>query len=153
MGRRQDVWAMTKDQKDSLIRRLFDYAFNRGNLAILEELLTPDSITHLQTSGFPNNHTGFKQLIASLRLAFPDLHCTVEDEIEEKDKLAALWTMRGTHKGSFLGNPPTGRSIVVQGIIFARTADGRIVEDWILVDQLGVLQQLGLVPPTRNKEI
>ena len=141
---------MTKDQKDSLIRRLFDDAFNRGKLAILEELLTPDSITHLQTSGFPNNRTGFKQLIASLRLAFPDLHCTVEDEISEGEKLASHWTMRGTHKGFFMGSQPTGRLINVQGLIFAHTADGRIVEGWILIDQMGMLQQLGMVPPQRG---
>ena len=150
MGRRLDVWAMTKDQKDSLIRRLFDYAFNRGNLAILEELLTPDSITHLQTSGFPNNHTGFKQLIASLRLAFPDLHCTVEDEIEEKDKLAALWTMCGTHKGSLFGNQPTSRLVEVRGFILAHTVNGRITEHWLMIDQMGMLQQLGIVPPPRG---
>ncbi len=55
--------------------------------------------------------------------------------------------MRGTHKGLFLGNPPTGRPIMVQGIIFARTENGQIVEDWTLTDQLSILQQLGLVPP------
>jgi steroid delta-isomerase-like uncharacterized protein len=81
------------------------------------------------------------------RTAFPDLQCTVEDEIREGDQFAAHWTMRGTHKGSFLGNPPTGRPVVVQGIIFARTDNGRIVEDWTLLDQLGILQQLGIVPP------
>ncbi len=84
------------------------------------------------------------------RSAFPDLHCTVEDEIGEGDKLAAHWTMRGTHKGPFLGNPPTNRPIVVQGISFARTENGRIVEDWTLVDQMSILQQLGLIPPPRH---
>ncbi len=79
--------------------------------------------------------------------AFPDLQCTVEDEIYVGDQFAAHWTMRGTHNGSFLGNPPTGRRVMVQGLIFARTAHGRISEAWTLIDQMGILQQLGLVPP------
>jgi steroid delta-isomerase-like uncharacterized protein len=137
----------------SLVQRIFDQAVNHGDLTIVDELVAADCVTHTLSWGMPGSRTGLKQLIATFRTAFPDLSCTVEDEIREGDKFAAHWTMRGTHKGSFLGNPSTGRSIVVQGIIFARTADGRIVEDWILVDQLGVLQQLGLVPPTRNKEI
>ena len=94
---------------------------------------------------------GFKQLIATFRLAFPDLHCTVEDEIYERDRVAAHWTMRGTHQGSFLGNPPTGRPITVQGIIFARLRNGQIVENWTLVDQMGMLQQLGIIPPARSR--
>jgi predicted ester cyclase len=64
--------------------------------------------------------------------------------------LAALWTMRGTHKGLFMGNQPTGRPVEVQGIIFAHISNGRIVEDWTLVDQMGILQQLGIVPPPRG---
>ena len=138
---------MPAGQPDTLIHLIFDEAFNQGNLAAVEDLLAPDSISHITAWGLPNNRMGLKQLIASFRLAFPDLHCTVEDEIREGDKFAAHWTMRGTHKGSFLGNPPTGRPVEVQGIIFARTENGRIVEDWTLIDQLGILQQIGLVPP------
>lgn len=70
-------------------------------------------------------------MIIMFRTAFPDLHCIVEDEINEGHKSAAHWTMRGTHQGPFLGNPPTGRPIIVQGIIFAHIENGRITEDWI----------------------
>ena len=131
----------------SIIQRIFDKAFNEGNLAVVDELLSPDHLAHNAFGGAPNGPQGLKWLIVMFRTAFPDLKCNVEDEIREGDKFAARWTMRGTHKGSFLGNPPTGRPVVVQGIIFARTENGRIVEDWLLIDQLGILQQLGLVPP------
>jgi steroid delta-isomerase-like uncharacterized protein len=134
----------------SLVQRIFDQAFSQGDLAVVDELVAADGLTHALSWATPGSRIGLKRLIAAFRAAFPDLHCTVEDEIREGDKFAAHWTMRGTHKGSFLGNPPTGRSIVVQGIIFARTAEGRIVEDWILVDQMGMLQQLGIVPPPRG---
>lgn len=150
MGRRQDVWAMTKNQKDSLILRIFDYAFNQGNLAIVDELVSVDSPTHIPGWGMPANRLGVKQMIANLRAAFPDLHCTVEDEIDGESKSAAIWTLRGTHKGSFLGNSPTGRQIEVQGFIFALIANKQITESWLLIDQMTMLQQIGVVPPPRG---
>jgi steroid delta-isomerase-like uncharacterized protein len=139
---------MPASQSDPLIRRIFEQAFNQGSLAVMDELLSPD---HDAFSSSPNSSRGLKRLIATYRTAFPDLHCTLEAEIREGDQLAAHWTMRGTHKGSFLGNPPTGKRVEVHGIIFARTENGRIVEDWTLIDQLSILQQLGLVPPLRGK--
>ncbi len=138
---------MSTDRSNSLIRRIFEEAFNQGNLAVVDELLSPDHFAHTAFGGAPNGPGGLKWLIAMFHSAFPDLQCTIEDEIREGNKLAAHWTIRGTHKGSFLGNPPTGRSVKVQGIIFARTENGRMVEDWTLIDQIGILRQLGLVPP------
>ena len=139
-----------KIRTDSLICRIFEEAFNQGNLAVVDELLSPDHLTHNAFGGAPNGPQGLKWLIAMFRTAFPDLKCAVGDEIREGDKFSAHWTMRGTHKGSFLGNPPTGKPVVVQGIIFARTENGRIAEDWTLIDQMGILQQLGLIPPSRG---
>jgi steroid delta-isomerase-like uncharacterized protein len=140
---------MATTQTKSPIRIVFDKAFNQGNLAIVDEVLTPNHFTHTTFGGAPNGPQGLKWLIAILRTAFPDLQCTVEDEIREGDKVAAHWTMRGTHKGLFLGNPPTGKQVEVQGIIFARIENDRIIEDWTLTDQMGLLQQLGIVPPPR----
>jgi steroid delta-isomerase-like uncharacterized protein len=134
-------------QSKSIIHRVFGEAFNQGNLAAIDELVAPNSISHHFSWGMPANRMGFKQLITTFRMAFPDLHCTVEDEIIQDDKIAAHWTMRGTHKGPFLGNSPTNRSIAVQGLIYARIENGQIVENWTFVDQMSVLQQLGMVPP------
>ncbi len=139
---------MSTTQFHSPIYQIFYEAFNQGNLEVVDKLLTPDHFAHNAFGGGPNGPQGLKCLIAMFRNAFPDLHCTLEDEIKQGDKLAAHWTMRGTHRGSFLGNPPTGRPVDVQGIIFAHTKNGRIVEDWTLVDEMGILQQLGLVPPS-----
>jgi steroid delta-isomerase-like uncharacterized protein len=134
----------------SLVYRIFDQAFNQGNLAVVDELVAADGVTHTLSGGIPTGRMGFKQWIATFRLAFPDLHCTVEDEIYQGDKVAAHWMMRGTHQGSFLGNPPTGRPITVKGIIFARLRNGQIVENWTLVDQMSMLEQLGVIPPSRS---
>ena len=141
---------MTISQPNSLIRRIIDTAFNQGNFPAVEELLAPDSITHITAWGMPNNRLGLKQLTATFRTAFPDLHCTVEDEIYQGNKVAAHWTMNGTHQGLFFGNQPTGRSIMVQGIIFARIENDQIAENWTLIDQIGMLQQLGIVPPPKG---
>ena len=131
----------------SIIQLIFDKAFNEGDLTIIDEFLSPDHLAHSTFGGAPNGPQGFKWLVVQFRSAFPDLRCTIEDEIKVGEKAAAHFTMRGTHKGSFLGNLPTGRTVLVRGIIFARIENGQMVEDWTLIDQLGILQQLGLVPP------
>lgn len=131
----------------SPIHRLFDRAFNEGELAVVDEVVTADALTHATNWGLPNNRTGLKQLILTFRTAFPDLHCTVQEEIAQGDRTAVHWTMRGTHKGAFMGNPPTNRPITVQGIMMVRMVDGRIVENWLLIDQMSILQQLGIIPP------
>ncbi len=140
---------MPMNQTESLISRLFAEVFNQGNLAIVDELLSPDYFTHTAFGGASSGPGGLKWLIVMFRTAFPDLHCTVEGEIREGDQFAAHWTLLGTHRGLFMGNPPTGRQVEVQGMIFGRIENGRIVEDWTLIDQIGILQQLGLVPPAR----
>jgi predicted ester cyclase len=137
---------MATNQTQSPIRRVFDEVFNHGNLTVVDELLSPDHLAHNSFGGVPNGPQGLKWLIAMFRTAFPDLHCTIEDEISVGDQFAAHLTMRGTHKGSFLGNPPTGRPIVVQGIIFARVEECMIVEYWMQIDQFGLLQQMGIIP-------
>lgn len=132
----------------SPLQCIFDRAFNGGDLAVVDELVAIDGVSRTISWGMPAGRVGLKQWIATFRLAFPDLHCILEDEIHVGDKVAAHWTMYGTHRGPFLGNRPTGRPIIVQGIIFARIANGQIVENWTLVDQMGMLQQLGIVPPS-----
>ena len=140
---------MPMNRTESLISRLFAEAFNQGNLAVVDELLSPDHFTQPAFGGASPGPGGLKWLIAMFRTAFPDLHCTLEGQIREADQFAAHWTMHGTHRGLFMGNPPTCRQVEVQGMIFGRIENGRIVEDWTLIDQIGILQQLGLVPPAR----
>ena len=142
---------MSTDRRDSPIRRMFEQAFNQGAFAVVDELLVPDGVSHTPSWGMPNTREGLKQLIAMFRSAFPDLHCTVEDEISAGDKVAAHCTIRGMHNGLFLGNPPTSRRIVALGMIFARIENGQIAEHWTLIDQMSILQQLGIVPPPRRR--
>jgi steroid delta-isomerase-like uncharacterized protein len=138
---------MSIENSNSLIQRIFNEAFNQGDLAIVDELVSPNHLAHNAFGGTPHGPQGLKWLIVMFRTAFPDLKCIIEDEIKVENQISAHWVMSGTHKGTFLGNPPTGHPVVVQGMIFARIENGQMAEDWILIDQLGILQQIGLVPP------
>jgi steroid delta-isomerase-like uncharacterized protein len=135
----------------SIIRRVLDEAFNQGNLTIVDELVAPNGISHHSSWGTPANRMGLKQLMAMLRMAFPDLSCTVEDEITQDNKVAAHWKIRGTQTGIFLGNPPTSKPIVVEGLIYVCIENEQIIESWLMIDQMSVLQQLGLVPPSLRR--
>lgn len=144
---------MSTAQMQSPIRRLFEEAFNQGELAVVDEVLAPDYHTHIAFGGAPNGPQRLKLMIALFRIAFPDLHCAVEDEIVEGDRFAVCLSIHGTHRGMFLGNSPTGKQVNVPGIVFGRTENGRIIEDWTLIDQLGILQQLGIVPPPGVRKV
>jgi steroid delta-isomerase-like uncharacterized protein len=97
--------------------------------------------------GLPPGPAGLKPIIAGFRAAFPDLQVTVEDQIAEGDKVVTRYTMRGTHQGAFMGLPPTGKHVTVSGIQIERVVQGQIVEHWRKSDDLGMMQQLGAVPP------
>jgi steroid delta-isomerase-like uncharacterized protein len=87
-----------------------------------------------------------KQLLAMFRAAFPDQRVTIEDLVAEDDRVVNRSTYTGTHLGEFQGIPPTGKRFTIGGINVSRIANGRIVEDWTILDQLGMLQQLGVIP-------
>ena len=92
-------------ETSSLLRRIFDQAFNQGNLAIVDEVVSVDVNSHLASWGMPASRLGLKQWIASIRTAFPDLSCTVEGEIGEGDKFAAHWMMARHTPGYVLWEP------------------------------------------------
>jgi steroid delta-isomerase-like uncharacterized protein len=90
-----------------------------------------------------------KQFLQAVRVAFPDWQVKVEDIIEEKGTVAVRWNCSGTHKGVFRGIPPTGRRISSCGINIYLVEDGRISREWEQMDSLGMLQQLGVMPPPK----
>lgn len=129
------------------LRQIIELAFNRGELSSVDEHIAAGSVVHLPAWGMPPSRMGLKLFITTLRTALPDLECTIQDEILESGRLAAHWMMRGTHQGPFLGSPPSGKPVEVQGTLFARAQENLIVEIWVQMDQFGMLQQLGIVPP------
>jgi len=136
---------MSKENK-AISRRVNEECFNQGNLAVADELLAADYVDHAAPPGLPAGVEGFKQLVAIYRTAFPDLHVTIEDQIAEGDKLATRFTASGAHQGELMGIAPTGKKVTVTGIAIERIVDNKIVEHWLVSDQLGMLQQLGVIP-------
>jgi steroid delta-isomerase-like uncharacterized protein len=136
---------------EALVRRYIEEAWNKGNVGLIDEMMTNDYARYTSGPAKPLNREGQKQRITTLREAFPDLHFTVDDLIAEGDKMVIRLTARGTHQGRFQGISPTGRSVTVTGIDITLFADGKIVEQWAEMDSLGLLQQLGVLPaPTRQ---
>ena len=136
---------MATDMKTQLERIPLE-VFNQGNFGLIDELIAPDFVEHSVQPGVPPTRDGFMQLAIALRSAFPDLHYTVEDAIEAGDKIVHRLAASGTMKGDFLGIPATGTRATWTEIHIGRVADGRLVEHWGLVDQLGMFVQLGIVP-------
>jgi predicted ester cyclase len=90
---------------------------------------------------------GLKQLFTMLRTAFPDWSETIEDLMAEEDRVVFRVTGQGTHQGEFMGIPATGKPVTRPGIDIVRNVDGKLVEHWANIDQLGMMQQLGVIPP------
>ena len=130
-----------------LVRRLFEEVWNQGNLAAIDELFAPSYIRYDPAAPEAKGLAGFKQLVVMLRTAFPDLHFTLEEIIAEDDKVMTRALLRGTHRGEYLGIAPTGKPVAVMGMVVLRIAQGKFQEGWLMMDNLGLLQQLGMVPP------
>ena len=137
---------MAADNKAKM-RRIPEEMFNRGNLAVADEVIAADYVEHVPVfPGLPTGLDGLKQFVMALRAAFPDFHYTVEDEIAEGDRVVQRVTAEGTMRGAFAGMPPTGKRATWTEIHISRCADGKLVEHWANLDQLGMLQQLGVIP-------
>ncbi len=136
---------MSTEEHKALVRRYLE-AIDRGDLAALDEILSPDFRYHLPGSPEPLDRAGHRHFLTTFYAACPDLSHTVEDMIVEGDRVATRATDRGTQRGELLDIPPTGKSFTITGINIVRIADGRIVEEWVVFDQLGLMQQLGVIP-------
>jgi steroid delta-isomerase-like uncharacterized protein len=134
---------MSAENKE--IPRRFTELFNSDDLSAVEEVFTPDFTFHL-AGGNVEGIEQMKGFIAAYRNAFPDAHSTVDRQVAEDDIVVTLWTARGTHLGAFMGIQPTGRRFEMSGVTTERIEEGRIREVWVTRDELGMMQQLGLIP-------
>jgi len=135
-----------KTQNKETIRLLVEEVFNQGNLSVLSEVIHSEYVYESPTERMEGVEE-LRAFIQALRIAFPDLHLRIEDQIAEGEKVTTKVTMSGTHRGDLLGLPETGRSIYLQGVIISRLEVGLIREEWELLDQLTLLQQLGIAEP------
>jgi steroid delta-isomerase-like uncharacterized protein len=137
---------MTAENK--VVMRRFVEFINTGSEKLAEELISPDAVFHVPGRPEPmRGPAGYLAVIGMMRSGFPDIQWTLEEMIAEDDKVAARFTMRGTHQGSFFGVPPTGKTIAVQALNFYRLSGGQFIEERGQPDLLGLLIQIGAVPP------
>jgi steroid delta-isomerase-like uncharacterized protein len=115
------------------------------NPDLIDEVYAADLVWHEPDQDIQGSEEA-KQFIAMYKTAFPDMNVTVEDVIAEGDRVVTRWTIRGTHQGEIEEfGPPTGRQVELQGLTLHRVEGGKIVEEWDRYDNLGTMQQLGLM--------
>lgn len=141
--------ALTVPAKENkaLLQNFYDEVLNAKHMDAIDKFVAADAVDHAAMPGQAPGLAGVKQMLNMYLTAFPDLHTKVEDMIAEGDKVVARITMTGTQKGEFMGVAPTGKKIDITGIDIVRFAKGKMVEHWGNEDDLGMMQQLGVVPP------
>lgn len=136
---------MSTETNKTLVRRLYDEVLNSRRPEVIDDLALADYTEHDPLPGQRDGLVGLKDRTAMLIEGLAPTF-TVDDVIAEGDRVVVRWTNVGTHSGPFLGIPPTGRSFTMAGIDIYRIENHRMAEHWHVVDQLTLLQQLGLVP-------
>lgn len=156
LGLRQQITAsaaaaeLSPEANNAIAVRFFDSVWNQGDFSVLDALVASDVVDHSTVAGKPARKTGresFIHIIGVFRHAMPDLKLTIDDEIYTGDRVVHRWLIEGTDTGGVMGMPPSGQRLRLTGITTVRMAGGRIVERWSNVDELGLMQQLGVVPP------
>lgn len=128
----------------AIAKRYLEEVFGLGRLDVADEIIDANYVYHGRgpTGKGPNV---VKEFVGVYRTAFPDLHLTLEDMIAEGDRVAVRVTATGTNAGSLMLTPPTGETIKIMVLTILRIDDGKIVEEWQVVDELGLLEQLGVM--------
>jgi steroid delta-isomerase-like uncharacterized protein len=132
----------------AIVHRLYEEVWNRRKLEVIKEIISPShALQAPNMSGSSIGPEAYKRNVLAFLAGFPDLRWSIEDTIAEKDKVVACWTISGTHKGDYLGIPATNKKVSVEGITIHNVAGGKIMDSYSNWDVLGMMQQLGVVPP------
>jgi predicted ester cyclase len=138
---------MATAENKKIVHRLIVEGLNTGNMAVIDEIISPNVVEHALPPGLPPTREGFKMFITSFRAAFPDFKYTIEDELADGDKVMHRLMGTGTMKGDFQGMKASGKTATWQEMHIGRfDANGKIVEHWGTVDQVSMLAQLGFGP-------
>ena len=138
------------EANNAIAEKFFNAVWNRGDFSVLDTLISPEAIDHSTVGGKPKTEKGsasFQAIVSMFRSGMPDIRLTIDDEIYTGDRVVHRWTLVGTDTGGMMGMPPSGKQLTFTGTTIVRMQDGMIVERWANVDELGLLQQLGMAPP------
>lgn len=125
---------MSIEENKAISNRILE-AMGAGDFNTLKKLMSPTM------------YEDFSKSFSEIRAAFPDYHGTNIDTIAEGDKVAQRFLCYGTHQGPFMGIAPTGKQVTIRGMSFDQYADGKLINTWVEVDMVGILQQLGVNLP------
>jgi steroid delta-isomerase-like uncharacterized protein len=143
------------DDPKQLVNRFVEELWNERRLEVADAIFAKDCVTHQLRSGVPVDAVPrgpqvIKEHVAGWIASFPDLRFSIEQMLSEGDRVVTLLLMEGTHQGAWLGIPASGKKMQIRMFTVHRVVQGKIVEDWVLVESLGVFQQLGVVPNTAD---
>jgi predicted ester cyclase len=138
---------MSAEQNKALIRRMVEELQSGHNLDVVDELFAADFVDHSVPPGLPPDRAGVKMQFAMFFNAFPDLHVVIRDQVAEGDRVVTRKTFHGTHQGDLMGIPPTSRAVAFDVIDILCVQDGKITDHWNVVDQLGLMHQIGAISP------
>ena len=133
------------------ISRFVEELWNERRLEVADAIFANDCVTHQLRSGapadaVPRGPQAIKEHVAGWIASFPDLRFSIEQMLSEGDRVVMQLLMEGTHQGAWLGIPASGKRMQIRMFTVHRVVQGKIVEDWVLVESLGFFQQLGLIP-------
>jgi steroid delta-isomerase-like uncharacterized protein len=142
---------MSSEAAKAVVRRNTEEVQSRGNFDAFEELFADDFVDHTPQPHMIPNKDGVRGLYRALRAAFPDFRAEIHWQAADAELVTTYKTYHGTHEGSFLGVPATGRKIHFETVDVMRVRNGKITEHWGVANLFAALQQLGAWPPAGNE--
>lgn len=136
---------MTLEENKALVRRTGEEVLNEKKLDVIDEIFHPDFIELDPAPGQEQGAVGIKRWFGKILDAFPDMHWTIEEQVAEADRVMTRWVWQGTHKAELYGIPATGRLLTVSAWTSDHIVDGKIIDSRIIMDMLGMLQQMGIM--------
>lgn len=134
------------ETNSAIVARFIEQAINQDNIESCNDFCHQDVVEQVPFPGQGPGVEGIKDVIRGMRGAFPDMRWTIEEQVAEGEKVVTRFEWTGTHQGEFLGVPATGRPVRVWGVVIDRLEGGKIKETRIIMDSLGMMMQLGVVP-------
>ncbi len=140
----------SQEKNKAAIRRTVEEIWNKGNVSLIPEQISPDYVAHNAGLQDYKGREGFREMVTGMRAAFPDLHYAIDHMVCEGDKVVCSCTITGTNTGPMMGMPPTGKKMAIKHTYISAIKDGKSVETWALADRLSIYQQLGITPPSAS---
>jgi steroid delta-isomerase-like uncharacterized protein len=136
----------TTESNKAVIGKFIEEVINQNRMDQADDLVVEDFVELDPFPGQGPGREGLKEVLGMMRMAFPDIHWAVDEMVAEGDKVVTRFTWTGSHRSTFLGVPATGRSVTVKGVVIDQLANGKMSKSRILMDSMGMMQQLGVVP-------